>query len=68
MGESREGIADVPGISERNLRVRLHRTRQDLRQRLEETGRTCPIHGYLDCECDYGVQVRADIGQNASEL
>lgn len=68
IGESRDGIADALGISESNFRVRLHRARQALRQRLEETCRTCPIHGYLDCECDHGVQLRADIGQNASEL
>lgn len=68
IGESRDGIADALGISESNLRVRLHRARQALRQRLEEVCRTCPVHGYLDCECDYGMQVRADIGQNTHEL
>tara|TARA_R110002110_G_scaffold85816_4_gene223942 strand:- start:285924 stop:286538 length:615 start_codon:yes stop_codon:yes gene_type:complete len=68
IGESREGIADALGISESNLRVRLHRARQALRQRLEETCRTCPIHGYLDCDCDYGARMRADIGQNTPEL
>lgn len=61
IGESRESIAAALGIAESNLRVRLHRARQALRQRLEETCRTCPIHGYLDCDCDYGDQARAGI-------
>jgi RNA polymerase sigma factor (sigma-70 family) len=34
-----------------NLRVRHHRARQQLRQRLEETCRLCARHGCLDCTC-----------------
>jgi RNA polymerase sigma-70 factor (ECF subfamily) len=68
IGESRQSIAGTLGISESNFRVRLHRARQALRQRLEETCRTCPIHGYLDCECDYAGHVRSEIGQGPSEL
>lgn len=68
IGESRQSIAGTLGISESNLRVRLHRARQALRQRLEETCRTCPIHGYLDCGCDYAGHVRSEIGQGPSEL
>ena len=68
IGESRESIAAALGITESNLRVRLHRARQALRQRLEETCRTCPIHGYLDCDCDYGAHLRTDIGQDTPEL
>tara|TARA_R110000787_G_scaffold183079_1_gene295144 strand:+ start:212 stop:826 length:615 start_codon:yes stop_codon:yes gene_type:complete len=68
IGESRETIADALGISESNLRVRLHRARQALQRRLEETCRTCPIHGYLDCDCDYSVKLRTHIGQNTPEL
>lgn len=68
IGESRESIADALGVSESNLRVRLHRARQALRQRLEETCRTCPIHGYLDCDCDYGVNLRTHIGHDSPEL
>ena len=43
IGESRQSIAGTLGITESNFRVRLHRARQALRQRLEETCRTCPI-------------------------
>tara|TARA_R110000868_G_scaffold215971_1_gene466107 strand:+ start:826 stop:1440 length:615 start_codon:yes stop_codon:yes gene_type:complete len=67
-GESRESIAETLSISESNLRVRLHRARQALRQRLEETCRTCPIHGYLDCGCSYSDELRAKIEQNPPEL
>ena len=62
IGESRERIAAELNISESNLRVRLHRARQALRQRLEETCRTCPIHGYLDCDCGYSAKLRTHIG------
>lgn len=39
------------GITPNNLKVRRHRARQALRQRLEETCRTCADHGCLDCTC-----------------
>ena len=68
IGEARENIAADLGVSENNLRVRLHRARKALRQRLEETCRTCPIHSYLDCECDYGANVRANLRQYPPEL
>ncbi len=38
-------------IEPNNLKVRRHRARQALRQRLEETCRTCAVHGCLDCTC-----------------
>ncbi len=66
--DSRESIADALGITESNLRVRLHRARQALRQRLEETCRTCPIHGYMDCDCDYSARLRAKIRQDSPPL
>lgn len=68
VGESRESISAALGITEANLRVRLHRARQALRQRLEETCRTCPIHGYMDCDCDYSAHLRARVGEDAPEL
>jgi len=55
VGENRETIAKTLGTTEGNIRVRLHRARQALRERFDETCRTCPVHGYLDCECDYTV-------------
>jgi len=38
-------------ITRNNLKVRRHRARQALRQRLEETCRVCAQHGCLDCTC-----------------
>lgn len=61
VGEARESITAKLGISDGNFRVRLHRARQALRQLLDETCRTCPIHGYLDCDCDYGARLEAAI-------
>ncbi len=68
VGESREGLAAALDITVSHLRVRLHRARQALRQRLEETCRTCPIHGYLDCQCDYSKHARAGIQQESDVL
>ena len=58
IGESRENVAAELGINEGNVRVRLHRARLALRQRLEETCHTCPIHGFMDCDCDYSAHLR----------
>lgn len=40
------------GLTRNNLKVRRHRARQALRQRLEETCRLCAKHGCLDCTCN----------------
>jgi len=63
LDESRESIAATYGISENNLRVRLHRARRALRQRLEETCSTCQVHGYLDCGCDHHNNLHAEVRQ-----
>ncbi|HSH49365.1 MAG TPA: sigma-70 family RNA polymerase sigma factor [Halomonas sp.] len=68
VGESRESLAAALDITLGHLRVRLHRARQSLRKRLEETCRTCPVHGYLDCRCDYSRKIRAGIQQTPDEL
>jgi RNA polymerase sigma-70 factor (ECF subfamily) len=68
VGESRQSLAAALDITVSHLRVRLHRARQALRQRLEETCRTCPVHGYLDCQCDYSKHVRAGIQQSPDAL
>ena len=39
------------GISPNNLKVRRHRARMQLRERLERTCRSCAEHGCLDCSC-----------------
>lgn len=49
-GESRQSVAAALGVSETNLRVRLHRARQALRQRLETTCGACSTRGYDDCD------------------
>ena len=46
-----EEIAGRLGISRTNLKVRRHRARTQLRERLEETCRSCASHGCLDCSC-----------------
>jgi RNA polymerase sigma-70 factor (ECF subfamily) len=49
--EPPEAVAKRLGITPNNLKVRRHRARQALRQRLEETCRTCAEHHCLDCTC-----------------
>jgi RNA polymerase sigma-70 factor (ECF subfamily) len=44
-------MAEELGITRNTLKVRRHRARQALRQRLEETCRVCAAHGCLDCTC-----------------
>lgn len=46
-----EAVAERIGITRNNLKVRHHRARTQLRQRIEETCRTCAKHGCLDCSC-----------------
>ncbi|SRR6266850_1120785 len=50
-GETPGTLSASLGISRNNLNVRLHRARQQLKQRLEETCRICAKHGCLDCYC-----------------
>jgi RNA polymerase sigma-70 factor (ECF subfamily) len=57
--ESREAVAAALGLTMGNLTVRLHRARQALRRVLELTCETCPIHGYLDCGCEYSRKLRS---------
>ncbi|MEX0779036.1 MAG: sigma-70 family RNA polymerase sigma factor [Balneolales bacterium] len=44
-------LAEKMGITQNNLKVKRLRARQQLRQRLKETCRTCSKHGCLDCTC-----------------
>jgi len=57
-GENPEPVAASLGITKNNLTVRLHRARQQLRDRLEEMCRVCAKHGCLDCTCDTATQTR----------
>ncbi|GGB24134.1 RNA polymerase sigma factor [Allosediminivita pacifica] len=57
--QPREAVAKDLGITLHNLTVRLHRGRQALKTRLEQMCLTCPVHGFLDCDCDAVEKVRA---------
>lgn len=47
-----EEAARTLGITRNNLKVRHHRARKQLRERLEQTCQACATHGCLDCTCD----------------
>lgn len=49
--QSVEQVGADLGLNANNLRVRHHRARQQLRERLEQTCRLCAKHGCLDCTC-----------------
>lgn len=57
--ETREAVAAALGLALGNLTVRLHRARQALRRGLQLICETCPIHGYLDCGCEYMKRLRS---------
>ncbi len=62
LGEPRDQLAASLGASLNNVTVRLHRGRRALRKRLEEMCRTCPIHGFLDCQCEKAEKLRMEHG------
>ncbi len=49
--ETPEQVSAALGMTANNLRVRHHRARQQLRERLEQTCQMCAKHGCLDCTC-----------------
>jgi RNA polymerase sigma factor (sigma-70 family) len=49
--QAAEKVGADLGLTANNLRVRHHRARQQLRERLEQTCRMCATHGCLDCTC-----------------
>jgi len=51
-GETPEQVGVALGMNANNLRVRHHRARQQLRERLEQTCQLCAKHGCVDCTCD----------------
>ena len=51
-GRSADAISEEIGITRGNLKVRLHRARRQLRERLEQTCQMCARHGCLDCHCN----------------
>jgi RNA polymerase sigma-70 factor (ECF subfamily) len=44
-------VAKEEGLTANNARVRLHRARQNLKRRVEETCGMCATHGCVDCSC-----------------
>jgi RNA polymerase sigma-70 factor (ECF subfamily) len=58
LDEPRDRIAVSLGTSLNNVTVRLHRARRALKTRLEEMCRTCVVHGFLDCGCEFSVADR----------
>lgn len=58
LGEDRADVRDSLELSESAFRVKLHRARQALRDRLEQSCRTCPEHGFLDCGCEEVKSIR----------
>lgn len=44
-------IAERMGVTRNNLKVKRHRARAQLRERLELACRACAKHGCLDCSC-----------------
>ena len=50
--EPHAAVAADLGLTKGHLAVRLHRARHALKQRLVTMCRTCPEHGFLDCDCD----------------
>jgi RNA polymerase sigma-70 factor (ECF subfamily) len=51
-GAAVAAAAREAGITANNAYVRLHRARRALRERVEETCRTCSEHGCVDCTCE----------------
>ncbi len=47
-----EQLADELNITRNNLKVRRHRARNQLRDRIEETCAECAARGCLDCTCE----------------
>lgn len=55
-GASIQTYADELGITANNARVRLHRARAALRERVKQSCGTCADHGCLDCTCAHAPQ------------
>lgn len=69
-GESPSSVAESSGITYNNLMVRLHRSRQALRGRLEASCGACTKHGCIDCTCGHAgsdAHGRTDTGPGHAE-
>lgn len=67
LGEDRAVIAGDLGLSEGAFRVKLHRARQALRRRLEETCEACPEHGFFNCGCCYSKTLQKAVSTVSSD-
>jgi RNA polymerase sigma-70 factor (ECF subfamily) len=54
-GGSVAEVAVALGVTPNNAGVRLHRAREALRKRLQQTCGTCTEHGCLECTCQRGA-------------
>ncbi len=50
-GEPADALAARLGVTRGALKVRRHRAHRQLRERLDQTCRTCAAHGCVDCTC-----------------
>lgn len=50
--EHPEELSNRLGITRNNLKVKRYRARKQLKERLEQTCRTCAAHGCIDCTCN----------------
>lgn len=66
-GEPRSAIAADMGLDENAFRVKLHRARKALRERLEQTCETCLGHGFFECECPGAKSLRAQLADGRSQ-
>lgn len=57
-GRAVADFAGEAGITANNAAVRLHRARQALKKRVEQTCRSCATHGCLDCTCELEATAR----------
>ncbi len=66
LGEAREEVRISLGLTESALRVKLHRPRQTLRRRLEQSCDACPDHGFLNCGCGEVEALRRRLDEEKS--
>lgn len=52
LGKPRDDVRASLGLTENAFRVKLHRARQTLRDRLEQSCDACPDHKFLNCGCE----------------
>lgn len=67
VGEERLAIARDLRLSEGAFRVKLHRARQALKRRLEQTCEACPEHGFVNCGCPDTGKLRATLASTRSD-